>query len=243
MPTKKRIDMKKAKKAALGGKKSGPNAKSGNKVVTRPTLPWSQHPEESGKKYAIFCAYRDMGPGRSLRKLEVAGVTISGELKKYAYASLGTWSSVYDWNNRAGAYDRELDKQRQRAVRESARKGATRHAKLALLAQKIAWKVLKVIMRELNQNIDRISKMDGKDLMDMYSKVARLLSELQKVDRLALGEPTEILDHSGGEGLFNETGDFMKIIRNNEDALELWGKMMRIVNAERAKVRQGETQR
>jgi hypothetical protein len=37
------------------------------------TPPWEQQPKESARAYGAFCAYRDLGPCRSLRAAAEAG--------------------------------------------------------------------------------------------------------------------------------------------------------------------------
>jgi hypothetical protein len=87
--------------------------------------PWHKLPNETGKAYAAFVAYLEMGQARSLRKVgEKAG-------KSQGYERvLARWSSLNDWVNRAAAYDehrlddqitkreRALERARQRIIDE-----------------------------------------------------------------------------------------------------------------------------
>lgn len=68
------------------------------------TLPYlSPLDNESSKAYDMFCAYRDMGAGRSID----AVVEKSGKRQGYA-RHLSRWSSKYQWVERAKLYDAYL---------------------------------------------------------------------------------------------------------------------------------------
>jgi hypothetical protein len=71
--------------------------------------PWERLPAESAKAFAAFCAYRDLGPERSLN-------AAYGEGRAPGHWS--QWSSEYRWVERATAYDAYLDAER-RKVREA----------------------------------------------------------------------------------------------------------------------------
>lgn len=78
--------------------------------------PWERQEGETEKAFQAFCAYRDMGTGRSIQKLRKnAGKTQGYERHLFA------WSSRYDWPARAAAWDQHLDSERRSAVVESER--------------------------------------------------------------------------------------------------------------------------
>ncbi len=58
-------------------------------------------PGETSKAFAAFCAYRDMGPERSL-------VAVGRELGKSG-TLLERWSDRHQWTTRAAAYDAHMD--------------------------------------------------------------------------------------------------------------------------------------
>lgn len=81
--------------------------------------PWERREDESPRAYAAFCAYRDMGPGRSFDK--AAALVAAGEPQnspKTAPRHWTTWASRYEWRSRATAYDTHLD-QRAREANEA----------------------------------------------------------------------------------------------------------------------------
>lgn len=79
-------------------------------------LPWDRLENEGAKAFVAFCAYRDMGPDRSIAKAYRA---LSGRQssvrppRRWAY-----WSSDFEWKRRAEEYDLHLEL-KARAERES----------------------------------------------------------------------------------------------------------------------------
>lgn len=61
-------------------------------------------PGESQLVFSYFVAYRDMGPGRTLRALEV--LEIKGRTRQLR--QIGQWSSKYEWQVRTAAYDTDI---------------------------------------------------------------------------------------------------------------------------------------
>jgi hypothetical protein len=139
--------------------------------------PWERLRFESSKAYAAFCAYRDLGPDRSIVKA-AEGTESSPKVRQFK-----KWSSRNRWVSRAEAYDDEMDRQL-RARNEKARKEmADRHAKMAVLGQGTV--------------LDAFRRIKAEDLTP--SQAVRWLETLVKIERLSRGEPTEIQksEHAG----------------------------------------------
>lgn len=68
--------------------------------------PWEKREDETPKAFAAFCAYRDMGKGRSL---DGAWRRQKGDEKATAPGHFTRWSVAHDWEERAAAYDAYLD--------------------------------------------------------------------------------------------------------------------------------------
>ncbi|MGB8312613.1 MAG: hypothetical protein WCE81_12245 [Halobacteriota archaeon] len=66
---------------------------------------WQQLPEEPGKAYNAFCLYLHAGVYRSLRSVTSALGKDRGYVKQ-----LEKWSSTYNWNARANAWDVRVGK-------------------------------------------------------------------------------------------------------------------------------------
>lgn len=62
--------------------------------------PWAQLPKETGKAYAAFVAYLELGTGRS-----IAAAAESRGTKRTNIAHWQRWSSRYHWVERARAFD------------------------------------------------------------------------------------------------------------------------------------------
>lgn len=137
---------------------------------------WERCPGESTKAYNAFCAYRDMGPERSLEK---TGRTLDKpRTKQY----LGEWSVKYNWVERATAYDDYIEKKK-RADREAEiQKMVKKHARIATKLQKKA--------------LERLKKLDPSKLTP--SAVLNFLTEAIRIERLSLGEIEKVkLEHEG----------------------------------------------
>jgi hypothetical protein len=138
---------------------------------------WERVTGESAKAYVHFALYRDMGSERSLRKVAEGG---EGTAK---IRQLEKWSVRWRWVERAQAYDDEMDRQL-RAKKEKARKEmAERHAKMALIGQGTV--------------LERFRQIKPEELTP--SQAVQWFDTLTKIERLALGEPTEIQrsEHAG----------------------------------------------
>jgi hypothetical protein len=138
---------------------------------------WERLPGESAKAYEHFVLYRDTGSGRSLRKVAECGESAA------KIRQLEKWSVRWRWVERAQSYDDEMDRQL-RAKKEKARaEMAERHAKMALIGQGTV--------------LERFRQIKPEDLTP--SQAVQWLDTLTKIERLSLGEPTEIQksEHTG----------------------------------------------
>jgi hypothetical protein len=136
---------------------------------------WERQNNESSKAYAAFCVYRDLGPERSLDKaLSVANK------KPTNRRHWSRWMEKYRWYERAQAYDdyieRKERKEKEKAILEKADEMADRHVKLA-----------KAFQQRIAQALQQI---DPAQLSP--SDMAKWLDVATKLERLSIGEPTEI---------------------------------------------------
>ncbi|MGB8311669.1 MAG: hypothetical protein WCE81_07380 [Halobacteriota archaeon] len=98
---------------------------------------WQQLPEESGKIYHAFCLYLHAGTCRSLRNVTSALGKDKGYLKQ-----LEKWSSTYNWNARADAWDVHVEKLIERQYIESVLAMTDRHIQQAHDIQEKAYEQL-----------------------------------------------------------------------------------------------------
>lgn len=74
---------------------------------------WEQQPNETGKAYEAFLAYRDLGAGRTL-------ADVARELDK-SYSLIRRWRDAGDWDARAAAWDSHItEKAAEKAAQEYA---------------------------------------------------------------------------------------------------------------------------
>jgi len=136
---------------------------------------WDRLNGESSKAYAHFCLYRDMGQGRSLRKLAGDAKCIS------KIAQLQRWSSRWRWIERCQQYDDYQERMLRLQQEKERREMHKRHAQIALLGQNIAVKGLENLLGKVQTGDQQVAPGD----------LTRLLDTSVKVERLARGEPTD----------------------------------------------------
>ena len=97
--------------ADTDGARLGGGAKSMDSVMDeafRDLMPfesWEKIPGESPQAFAAFCAFRDFGPERNIKKaMGAAGV----EFRRYDVWR--NWCTKHQWFRRAGDYDLHLDR-------------------------------------------------------------------------------------------------------------------------------------
>jgi hypothetical protein len=157
--------------------------------------PWDKRRNETPKAFAAFVRYRDAGVSRSLRKLAREGVSPQAQLQE--------WSARYDWVDRAGAWDTQLDRERQAEQIDELRQMQRRHTVLAT--------------QMMQKAIEKIRNIDAERLT---VREAVLLADLSvKVERQARGEPTVLVNHSGDVSIDAPSG--ASILRALKDAPDL----------------------
>jgi hypothetical protein len=127
---------------------------------------------ESLKAFEAFVIYRDMGASRSL-------IRVQTEYNKSA--SIFKWSSQFRWVDRCAEYDDHMDRQALVEQEEERKKLAREHLVLAKLLQQKAF--------------DRLKNIDPAKISP--AQIPNYLQTAVTIGRLAIGEPTEKVDHAG----------------------------------------------
>lgn len=167
--------------------------------------PWDQQSNESAKAYERFCLYRDMGAGRSLRKL-------SKDLE-LNLSTLAEVSSKHSWQERVKAFDVYIDRASQFNQIAQVRAMKRRQITLALRGQKLAEKGLKKLLKEADSDsyVRKLSAEGLTKILDISCRLERLnrdepernleVVQQQNFDRLSL-EECELLRnlHAKAEG-------------------------------------------
>jgi hypothetical protein len=91
------------------------------KAEILPFESWERLTGESAGAYAAFCAYRDFGPDRNIRKAVEASCDEAGAAAKAAkrYRVWRSWSTQFRWRERAADYDQYLDRLKQTERRKT----------------------------------------------------------------------------------------------------------------------------
>ena len=119
-----------------------------NKVIEQakaeilPYESWERLPGESGFAYTAFCAFRDFGPERNIRKAAEAFVKDKERLEK-RYRVWRNWCTAYRWRERAEDYDRYMEKLKQTEMRRTIEAQGKMH-------REITGKMLQVVGKKLD---------------------------------------------------------------------------------------------
>lgn len=146
-------------------------------VTTEANAPWDRQPDESGPAWQAFAIFRDLPPGRRSQ------AEVARELHK-SKTLIGRWCARYAWHLRATAHDRDLDQQWMAQTAHLRREAAERDNRLAAVM------LSKVVQRLQSIDPEKLSARDCATWVDVATKVSRL----------ALGDPTERVEHSGPGG-------------------------------------------
>ena len=130
---------------------------------------WDQHINESSLAFERFAQYRDMGAGRSLRKLAK-----DLELNPSTLAEI---SVKHDWQERVRAFDAYIDKASQHNQIVQVKAMKRRQILLALKAQKVAAKGLKKLLHHLDEEKSENLRLEG------ISKILDIACRLERLNR------------------------------------------------------------
>ena len=143
---------------------------------------WERMPGESDKAFAKFCAYRDMGAGRSLSRL----CQLHPGDKGWGRRAVEDLCSRWRWVSRAAAWDDEQDRAHSEAQRRATVEMAERQARDGFDMQKLA----RGAMAEWVKRDPQTGQLVLARPLTPF-EVTRLYLAGFQVERLARGEPTE----------------------------------------------------
>jgi hypothetical protein len=83
------------------------------KAAVLPFESWERLSGESAGAYSAFCAYRDYGPERNVRKAAEASGNDEKRCRMWR-----NWAAQYKWRERAADYDNYLDRLKQAELRK-----------------------------------------------------------------------------------------------------------------------------
>jgi gamma-glutamyl:cysteine ligase YbdK (ATP-grasp superfamily) len=103
---------------------------------------WERLEGESFAAFAAFCAFRDLGAERNIRKtVESLEKNISAQAKKYGVWR--NWSTLFRWRERAADYNRYLEKLKQTELRKTIEAQGEKH-------REVTGKMLDVVSKKLD---------------------------------------------------------------------------------------------
>lgn len=146
------------------------------------TQPWEKVKYEHSKAFYYFTIYRDLGPFRSIKKATVKGRESGGEDNAISLKQAERYSSKYNWQERALAYDAYKDEKQRKANEDAIMEMNKRHADDARTIQKIALGDLKDVVVAENS----MASIEGR-----RNAAARTWKIAVDTERLARGEATE----------------------------------------------------
>ena len=161
------------------------------KAAVLPFESWERLPGESGAAYSAFCAYRDVGPERNIRKAVETAEPDTGKREK-RYRLWRNWSAQFRWRERTADYDRYTEKLKQAEFRKTIEAQGEKH-------RAVTGKMLAVVEKKLDL-------MDPADLTQ--GTVTEWVETAIRAEREAAGLVTSNGKSEPKQGEINFTPEF-----------------------------------
>jgi len=142
----------------------------GAKKEILPFESWERLAGETPLAFAAFCAFRNCGPGRNIRKA-VEAVEKDEAVRAKRYSVWRNWCAQFRWRERVADYDRYLEHLKQEELRKTIEAQGEMH-------RKVTGKMLDVVSKKLDT-------MNPTDLTQ--GAVAEWVQTAIKADREAAG--------------------------------------------------------
>ena len=112
------------------------------KAAVLPFESWERLTGESGAAFAAFCAFRDYGVERNIRKA-VENFEKDETKREKRYRVWRNWCTQYRWKERAADYDRYLERLKQEELRKTIEAQGEKH-------REVTGKMLDVVNKKLD---------------------------------------------------------------------------------------------
>ena len=103
---------------------------------------WQRLTKESSKAFAAFCAFRDCGAERSIRKA-VDDTEKDEAVRAKRYNVWRNWATQYHWRERAADYDKYIERLKQEELRKTIEAQGEKH-------REVTGKMLDVVSKKLD---------------------------------------------------------------------------------------------
>ena len=141
------------------------------KADSMPFESWEQLPEEKGAAFGAFCAFRDLGYERNIRKA-VEAVYKDTAVQAKKYTMWRNWSTQFRWRERAEDYDRYIENLKQGERRKTIEAQGEMH-------RKVTGQMLEVVSKKLDtMNAQELSQDNLSDWVKTAVKTDREVAGL-----------------------------------------------------------------
>lgn len=143
--------------------------------------PWERQKGESGKAFETFKIYRDLGDKRTVS-------AVVKELEK-SRSLIDRWGKNWDWEERARAYDNEIEKEAKKQAVKDRKEMVKRHIDVAMEIIEKAIKAFRVMP------ICDMTPKDIKEFLKFGIELERLnRADIDEKTNAAGGDPTDDLN-------------------------------------------------
>jgi len=112
------------------------------KAEMLPFESWERLAGESSAAFSAFCAFRDVGPERNIRKA-VESIEKDEVVRAKRYRVWRNWSMAFRWRERAAEYDGYSEKLKQAEMRKTIEAQGEQH-------RRVTGKMLEVVSKKLD---------------------------------------------------------------------------------------------
>jgi hypothetical protein len=112
------------------------------KAAVLPYESWERLKGESSLAFAAFCAFRDVGAERNIRKAVDSAEPCESK-RESRYKVWRNWCTQFRWRERAADYDRYLEKLKQEELRKTIEAQGEKH-------RQVTGKMLDVVSKKLD---------------------------------------------------------------------------------------------
>ena len=155
------------------------------KAAMLPYESWERLPGETGGAYAAFCAFRDYGAERNIRKA-VESFEKDEAKREKRYRVWRNWCSQFRWRERAADFDNYMEKLKANELRKTIEAQGEMH-------RRVTGKMLDVVSKKLDtMNPEDLTQGNVTEWVQTAIKAEREAAGLVTIDSKAEPKPGEL---------------------------------------------------